>query len=180
MAKDLDNVRIYDGEAGGVWVAPKGTTGPTDLTAPPAGFEELGWISQDGISESAEINAETFRAWQGAKVLRRKITQNDRTFSFQCMEENATIHGLKYRGQAPVVSTGVATTTVTEQTANDTRAWVMDMYDGDIQKRFVIPAGEYEQTGTIQYRNAPTIHEYSVTPIGDYFEITDDPAIAVT
>ena len=28
MAKDRDNVRIYGDDAGGVWVAPKGTTGP--------------------------------------------------------------------------------------------------------------------------------------------------------
>ena len=180
MAKNLANVRVYDGESGGVWVAPKGTSGPTALAVPPVGFVELGWLSEDGVSETAETNSETYRAWQGNKVVRRKVTQNERTFSFQCLEENAATLGLKYRGQVAVVATGVATTTVKDQTAQDTRAWVMDMYDGTVQKRFVIPAGDYELTGTIQYRNAPAVMEFTVTPVGDYMELTNAPAIATT
>lgn len=179
MAKNLDNIRIYDGEAGGVFVAAKGTTGPTDLSAPPAGFDEIGWISEDGIDESLDQTAEVFRAWQGNKVVRRKVTQSDRTFRFQALEENLVTHGLKYRGQLPTVAVDVATTVVKEQTAQDTRAWVFDMIDSaGVHKRFVIPSGDYTMTGTIQYRNSSmTIHEFEVVPTGDYIEITDDPAI---
>ncbi|WP_040281437.1 hypothetical protein [Tessaracoccus massiliensis] len=178
MAKNLENVRIYGDEAGGAWVAPRGTTGPTGLDEPPAGFVEIGWLSEDGIDESLDQNSEPFRAWQGAKIVRRKVTSSDTTFKFQALEENLAVHGLKYRGQEPVVATGVATTTVKDQVASDTRAWVFDMLDGDVHKRYVIPAGDYARTGTIQHRNAAmTIHEFEVTPIGDWFEITDNPAI---
>ena len=178
MAKNLDNIRIYDGEAGGVFVAAKGTTGPTDLSAPPAGFAEVGWVSEDGIEESLDQSSEVFRAWQGNRVVRRKVTQSDRTFKFQALEENLVTHGLKYRGQTPTVAGEVATTVVKDQTAQDTRAWVFDVIDGDVHKRFVIPAGDYTMTGSIQYKgDSMTIHEFEVTPIGDYSEITDDPAI---
>lgn len=178
MAKNLDNIRIYDGEAGAVFVAPKGTTGPTDLTAPPAGFAEVGWISEDGIDESLDQSAEVFRAWQGAKVVRRKVTQSERTFRFQALEENLVTHGLKYRGQTPTIVGEVARTEVKNQTAQDTRAWVFDVLDGDVHKRFVVPSGDYTMTGAIQYRNSSmTIHEFEVTPTGDYIELTNDPAI---
>lgn len=178
MAKNLNNIRIYGDETGAVYVAPKGTTGPTDLSAPAVGFVEVGWISEDGVDETLDQSSEVFRAWQGAKVVRRKVTQSDRTFKFQALEENLVTHGLKYRGQAPTVATGVAKTEVKNQTAQDTRAWVFDLVDGDVTKRFVIPAGDYAMTGTIQYRgNAMTILEFEVTPIGDYIELTDDPAI---
>ena len=181
MAKNISNIHIYGDEAGGVWVAPKGTTGPVDLTAPPVGFAEVGWISEDGISEEASLNANTFRAWQGAKIVKRKISENDRTFSFQALEENAVVRGLKYRGQQAVVTGGVATTTVKDQTANDDRAWIFDMVDGTVTKRFVVPAGSYELSGTTQYTNSDlTVHEFTVTPIGDYFEITNNPALTAT
>lgn len=178
MSKNQDNVRIFGDEAGGVWVAPRGTTGPVDLDELDSAFVELGWLSEDGIDESQSQNAEAYRAWQGAKIVRRKVTTSDTTFRFQCLETNAATNGLKYRGQVAEVSNGVAVTTVKDQTRADTRAWVMDMVDGEITKRYVLPAGDYSVTGTIQHRNAGiTILEVEVTPIGDWFEITDDPAL---
>lgn len=178
MAKNQDNIRIFGDEAGGVWVAPRGTTGPTDLSDPPTEFVELGWLSEDGIDETLSQNSEVFRAWQGAKVVRRKITQSDQTFRFQCLETNAATQGLKYRGVEAEVVGGVATTLVKDQTRADTRSWVLDMVDGEVTKRYVVPAGDYSRTGTIQHRNSGmTIAEYEVTPIGDWFELTDDPAI---
>lgn len=178
MAKNLENVRIYGDEDSAVFVADRGTTGPTGLSEPPATFVEIGWMSEDGVDESLDQNSESYRGWQGAKIVRRKVTSSDRTFKFQAIEENLAVHGLKYRGQEPVVATGVATTTVKDQTKQDTRAWVFDFHDGDVHKRYVVPAGDYVQTGTIQHRNASmTIHEFEVTPIGDWFELTNNPAI---
>ena len=178
MAKNENNIHIYGDEAGAVYVGPKGTTAPEGLAAPAVGFVEIGWISEDGVDEALEQNSEVFRAWQGAKVVRRKVTSSDRTFKFQALEENLATHGLKYRGQAPTVATGVATTTVKNQTAQDTRAWVFDLVDGGVTKRFVIPAGDYTMTGSIQYKgDSMTIHEFEVTPIGDYTEVTNNPAI---
>lgn len=178
MAKIQENVRIYGDEPGGAWVAPRGTVGPTGLDVPPETFDEIGWISEDGIDENVSQNAEVYRAWQGATIVRRKITTNDTTFKFQCLETNAVTNGLKYRGREAAVVGGVATTVVRDQTRADTRSWVFDMVDGEITKRYVVPAGDYAVTGTIQHRNAGiTILEVEVTPLGDWMEITNDPAI---
>lgn len=178
MTKDLSNVRIYGDEDGAVWVAPKGATGPVDLSAPGVGFDEIGWISEDGVSLDGDSDAFTGRAWQGAKIVRRKVTRNDRTFKFQALETNLVTHGMRFRGQTPTVAGGVAVTKVTNQTANDDRAWVFDFVDGDITDRYVIPAGSYMRSGSVVYRSSDmTVYEFEVTPLGDYDHITNDPAI---
>jgi hypothetical protein len=178
MAKALANIRIYGDDAGGVWVAAKGTTGPTTLAAPGVGFSEIGWISEDGISQERSQDATSFRAWQGGQVVRRKITNTEDTFSFQALETNAVTHGLMFRGQTPTIATGVATTVVQNQSVTDERAWVFDMVDGTVTKRYVIPSGAYELSGTIVARNDEmTVHEFTVTPQGAYFHITNAPAI---
>ena len=169
MAKNIENIRIYGDDTSGVWVAPKGTTGPTDLTAPPVGFVELGWLSEDGVDEAVSQDSTTYRAWQGAQIVRKKISSSDSTFKIQCLEENAATMGLRYRGEAFVTTTGVAKVTVKNQTKQDDRAWVIDAVDGDTTKRYVIPNGAYEMTGTIPHRNGGiSMLEFTITPQGDY------------
>lgn len=182
MAKNQSNAHIYGDEAGGVWVAPKGTTPPVALAAPAAGWEECGWIHEDGIEESAEVESNVFRAWQGAKVIKRKISSNDRTFVFKAYEENAVTYGLKYRGQVPVVTgvgkAAVATITVKDQTVTDERAFLFDVVDGDVTKRFLVPSGAHEVSGSSTYSNGDiTVLEITVTPTDDYFEVTNNPAL---
>jgi hypothetical protein len=178
MAKNLAAIHVYGDQTSSVFVGPKGTTGPTTLATPVSPFVEVGWISEGGVTQSRSQDATSFRAWQGAQVVRRKITSTEDTFSFQALEENAVTHGLLYRGQVPVVATGVATTTITNQSVVDDRAWVIDLIDGSVTKRFVIPSGSHELTGDVVYSNGDlTVYEFTVTVQGDYFELTNAPAV---
>jgi hypothetical protein len=181
MAKNPDNARIYGGEDSGVYVAPKGTTGPTGLAAP-TGFTELGWLSEDGISFERSEDVTTHRAFQGATIIRRAKTSVEDTFTFQCLEETATVLGLYYAGQEPVVSgtgeSAIATITVKEQTKVDERAFVVDLYDGDVHKRYVIPRASIG-VGSIAHSNSDiTVYEFTCTIQGDYSIITNSPAVA--
>lgn len=178
MAKTLANVRIYGDDDSAVFVAPSGTTVPTTLAAPGGTFDELGWLSEDGVDHSRASEATSFKAWQGGAVVRRKKVSVEETFKFQCLEETAVVLGLVYAGQEPVIATGVATITVEDQTASDDRAWVLDMYDGDVQKRHAIPSGVAELTGTIPHKNdAMTIYEFTLTTQGTWYLLTDNPAV---
>lgn len=169
MAKDRDNIRIYGDDASGVWVADKGTTGPTTLAAPGVGFSEVGWISEDGIDLDRDANVAEFTGWQGGTVVRRKKTSVKDTFKFVCLEETALTMGLAYAGVAPTTATGVDTYAITNQTASDERAWVADFVDDTITKRLVVPSGEAELTGTISHKNSDmTMLEFTVTIYGDY------------
>jgi len=177
MAKDLANVRIYGDESSGVHVAAKGTTAPVDL-ATPTGFTEVGWLSEDGVDLDRNEDSATFNAWQGGKVVRKKTTSVDDTFKFQALEENATTVGLFYKGQAPVVTGGVAKITVTNQILSDERAWVVDFVDGAVTKRLVIPNGEVTGRASVPHKNTDmSIYEFTVTIYGDYFIYSNAPSL---
>jgi hypothetical protein len=169
VAKDRANIRIYGDDASGVWVAPKGTTGPTTLAAPGVGFAEVGWLSEDGIDLDRDQNIAEFNAWQGGTLVRSKKTSVKDTFKFVCLEETAATLGLYYAGVTPTTATGVDTFAITNQTASDERAWVADMVDGTITKRLVVPSGEITGVATIGHKNSDmTMYEFTVTIYGDY------------
>lgn len=177
MAKVYDNIRIYGDADSGVWVAPKGTTLPTDLGALDAEFTELGWLSEDGISVDRSEEATTHRAYQGGAIVRRKKTSVEDSFTFQCLEETATTLGLYYAGQAPTVADGVAKIEVKNQTATDERAWVVDVVDGSVKKRYVVPVGTVS-TGSVVHSNSEmTVYEFTVTIQGEYEVYTNSPGV---
>lgn len=176
MAKVYDNIRIYGDLDSGVYVAPKGTTLPTDLDTP-ADFTELGWLSEDGISVDRSEEATTHRAYQGGTIVRRKKTSVEDSFTFQCLEETATVLGLYYAGATPTVQDGVAKIEVKNQTRTDERAWVVDVVDGNVKKRYVVPVGTVS-TGSVVHSNSEmTVYEFTVTIQGDYEVITNSPGV---
>lgn len=82
---------------GGVYVAPKGTTLPTDATtALDQAFKSLGYISEDGLVNSVETDTETIKAWGGDTVL-SGLTSFMETFTVNLIETNIdtlkTIYG---------------------------------------------------------------------------------------
>jgi len=169
MAKDRDNVRIYGDDASGVWVADKGTTGPTSLAAPGVGYEEVGWLGEDGVDLDRSEDVSEFKAWQGGSTLRKKVTSQEDSFKFVALEETALTMGLYYKGVTPTTATGVDTYVIADQAASDERAWVVDLVDGDITKRYVISSGEVTGRETVPHKNSDlTMYSYTVTIYGDY------------
>lgn len=179
--KNPDNARFYGDLASAVYVAPKGTTGPTTLAAP-VGFEELGWLSEDGITFDRDEDSTVLRAYQGATVIRRKTNSVDDSFTFQCLEETATVLGLYYKGQEPTVTgtgaSAVARINLSDQARQDDRAFVVDVVDGDIVKRHVIPNGSVG-AGSLTYSNGDaTVYEFTVSINGDgAYILTNSPAV---
>lgn len=175
MAKSLADVLSYGGTNSGVWVAPKGSTLPTTLAAPTTPLVEVGWLSEDGIEFARSEDRQVFRAHQGGTVVKRKTTSVDDSFKFQCLETTAVTLGLLYKGQTPTVATGVATIAVTNQTATDERAWVIDeVADDGTTMRYAIPVGSAETTASVVYKtDEMTVYEFTVGVNGDYTVITD-------
>ena len=59
--------------AGAVFVAPTGTTLPTDATtALGTAFKELGYVSEDGVTNNNSPESENVKAWGGDTVLIRR------------------------------------------------------------------------------------------------------------
>jgi hypothetical protein len=186
VAKNVDNVRVYGDIDSAVWVAAKGTTAPTDpTTAPGAGFVELGWLGEDGMTEMREVDTDQKRAWQGAAIVRTVRTSDTRRFKFVCLETNKTTIGLTRPGSTPSTAAGVTTTSVKAYTGSDKRAWIIDQRDGSVDNRKVVPDGEVVEMGDITGQNGELVaYEVTVECYPDssgvlYIEYSNDPAVAV-
>lgn len=191
MAKNRDNVRAYGDELSGVWVADKGTTAPTTPTAVPAtGWEELGWLSDDGVTEMHSVDSSAKRAWQGGATVRTIKSGDSRKFKFVMWETTALTMGLLRPGSSATTATGVTTTHVKTFLGQDIRAWIIDTVDdngsGDvIHTRKIIPTGEVVDVADIKFNSQDvTAFEVTVECYPDtngvlYDELTDDPALAV-
>jgi hypothetical protein len=109
VSKNYDNIRVYADDATAVWLAPKGTVMPTTLEAPGAAFEEVGWLSEDGITEGRSVEVTKVKAFQGGKTVRSRPKSTERTLKFTALETKLqTLRA--YLG-------GTVTTTVTGQAA---------------------------------------------------------------
>lgn len=186
MAKNIDAIRVYGDISSSVYVADKGTTAPTTPTGPPGtGWTEVGWISDDGLTETRDLNSDQKRAWQGGALVRTVRSSDSRSFKFVAWETNAVTVGLTRPGSTPTTTTGVTHTSVKAFTGSDIRAWIIDLIDGAIHTRKIIPAGEVTDQGDIKANNGDIVgYELTVEAYPDtngvlYEEYTDDPNVAV-
>lgn len=180
MTKNQANIRIYGDDDDAVWTAPKGTTLPTDLSAPAAPFEELGWLGEDGINIEQSFTRNKFNAHQGGALVRGKNSGLERTFAFACLEETATVLGLYYPGLTGVTTGGVTRFQIPAGARSNERAWIVDTYDGEVQKRLVVDVGEVAETGTVAHTNSGlTIYEFTVDIIGDFELISNASGLVV-
>lgn len=109
MAKENPNVRVYADSNYAVWTAPLGTTPPTTLppTAPGAGYIEAGLLTDAGISEAHNYNETKIYDLAGSLV-RIARNQEERPWTFECLEENAIEAGLRYPGTTLTTTGGTA------------------------------------------------------------------------
>lgn len=149
---------------GGVYVAPKGTTIPTDATtALPAAFVCLGYVSEDGVSNSNEIEINDIKEW-GGNVVYSSITGMTDTFGFSLIEsKNADVLKAVYGDSAVTVGNdGEITVNVKIETPQE-KVWVFELaLRGGGAKRIVIPSGAVTSRDEITY-NASDAIAYGIT-----------------
>lgn len=148
---------------GAVYRAPKGTTLPTDATTALAeAFVDMGYISEDGVTNSNSPSTEKVSAWGGQVVL---IVSTDKPDTFQLtFIEALNANVLQTAYGADNVTTGTGTISVIAN-AKDTGEYVYvidQALRGGAMKRIVIPAGALSALGDIVYRDNEPIG-YQVT-----------------
>lgn len=176
-----DNARIYGGDLDSVWVGELGAVMPADNgIVVPDNHENIGWLSDDGLSFGHNDNTETFNGHQGGRVVRKKVTTSEDTFKFTALETTLLTFGLIHDIKSHTTTGGVSRLKVTgAKKANDRRSWIVDRWDGDIWYRYLIPSGETgERPEEVVSNSEITMYEHTVTVYGGYEVLTNDPAMA--
>jgi hypothetical protein len=142
VANDADNVRVALN--GSVYIAPKGTTAPADLTtAWPAGWVDLGYLSDDGVEMSYSTESEDINAWQSLSPVRKVLTGVDMTLGFTAIELTTSTMTLYFPSATMSdVSGTVHKLSIPAAPSPDERAIGLEWVDGDITNRLIIARGE--------------------------------------
>ena len=167
---DATKVSVGKPKVGGAihW-APIGSTLPTSATAAlDAAFVELGYVSEDGLTNNNSPESDTVKAWGGDTVLNLQTDRPD-TFALTLLESLNTDVLKTIYGSSNVIVDGSGNITV-KATAGEmpSGAWVFDMIlKGGRAKRIVVPNGTISELGEIVYKDDEAVG-YNVT-------ITDVP-----
>lgn len=156
--------------AGAVSVAPLTTTLPTTADgALDAAFANLGYVSEDGLTNSNSAEMDQVKAWGGDVVLDLQTGKSD-NFQLTLIEAiNEDVWKAIY-GAANVTGTLANGYTVkADATELPYQAWVIDMVlKGGILKRIVIPNGKITEVGDITYRDNEAVgYEITISALPD-------------
>jgi len=150
---------------GAVFVAPKGTTLPTDATTAldENEFTCLGFVSEDGLENQNEMDVSEIKAWGGSIVYRslNGLTDN---FVLKLIEsENEDVLKTVY-GDNNVTVDGSGNIKVDIKAEDpQEKVWVFDLaLRGNRAKRIVIPDGAITSRDAITYNDSDAI-AYGIT-----------------
>jgi hypothetical protein len=161
---------------------------PTSATATlSADYKALGYVSEDGLTNSNSPDTDIIKAWGGDPVLPIQNGKED-TFQMTLIEVlNADVLKAVY-GTANVTGTIDSGITVKANSAEAEEAcWVIDMVlRGGVLKRVVIPDGKITEIGDIEYTDEDAVgYEITVSASPDsagqtHYEYIAKPATTTT
>lgn len=150
-------------------------TMPTDATtALAAAFKQVGYISEDGVTNNIDKETESIKAWGGDIVLVTQTGQEDK-FTFKMIEGLndevlKTIFGSDNVTVVAASGNDPKTISVAVNMADEEEgAWVINMVTrGNNAKRIVIPRAMVTELGEIAYTDADAIgYEVTLTAMKD-------------
>lgn len=152
-----DNVTAAKPKVGGaMYVAPAGTELPTDATTALAtAFKSLGYISEDGLTNSNSPESDDIKAWGGDIVL-TPITGRPDTYSVKLIESlNVDVLKMVYGDDNVTGTLGTGITVKANATDLEEHPIVVDMIlRNGVLKRICIPSAKVSEIGEIVYTDA--------------------------
>lgn len=155
--------------SGAVYRAPLKTPLPTAADEElNEAFKEMGFVSDDGVTNSNSANSEQVYAWGGTPVM---TTQSEKTDAWKAKfieALNAEVLKATY-GDNNVTVTGSLITIKAGATQLSPASYVVDMImAGGALKRVVIPVGSLSEVGDIVYKdNEPVGYELTLEAMDD-------------
>ena len=160
MANDAKNVTTGKPmTTGAVFRAPLSTALPADVNAKlEDAFKCLGYVSDDGISNSSAPDTDTVKAWGGDPVL---YTNNGREDTFQLTLIEATNSEVLKTIYNDSNVSGDLTSGITVRVNSDDAeeaVYVIDLIlKGGLRKRIVIPDAKLTDLGEITYNDSDPV-----------------------
>lgn len=141
MPKETDQIVV--GANGTVRVAPTGTTEPADISvAFAAGWVDLGYCSEDGVTFADARTLEKIPVWQLFYPARQIITERDFTVNFTLRQFNGPQLEFAFGGATVTAdSAGKYRLVPPSPEVIDTRKLAIEWLDGTKTYRLIIPKG---------------------------------------
>lgn len=138
--------------AGGIFAGDPDDTLPVDATtALGVDFDNLGLVSEDGLTNSIEVDSENIVEWGGNTVLTIKTSRSE-TFAWTFIETNALVLSEVYGPQNVVVGAADALTVIHNADDLPRRAYIFEiLMTGNKVKRIVVPNGQITEIGDVVY-----------------------------
>lgn len=153
---------------GGVLTGPIGSVLPTDVTTAPAvGIVAVGYISDDGVSETMNRDTDKIKAW-GGDVVKIVQTEHSVTYEYTMIEYLSELVNREVYGEANVVATPATASTGNQLAVKVTAdqlphaVRILEIKDGDARVRIVLPDSQITEVGDITYQDGALI-AYPVT-----------------
>lgn len=155
---------------GAIHVAPKGTSLPTTTSESlAAGFKDLGYCSDDGLTNGTNLEVQKIKAWGGDTVLVIQSSKED-TFTFKLIEvKNVEVLSFVYGSSNVSGDLDSGITINVNNTDVEEVSIVIDMIMSDnTAKRIVIPTAKISEVSDIVYGDEEAVgYETTVDCIPD-------------
>jgi hypothetical protein len=150
--------------SGAVYVAPIGTTLPTDATtALDNAFVCLGYVSEDGLENNNDMDVSAIKAW-GGMIVYRSLNELDDNFVLTLIEsENTDVLKAVYGSNNVTVDASGNVTVAVKADDPEENVWVFELaLRNSRAKRIVIADGAITAREAITYNDSDAVG-YGIT-----------------
>lgn len=167
---DPTEVQMGVNNACGIYVAPEGTPGPTDLTSPWASpWSCLGYISDDGPTVGQSTDSTSITPWQSVVPIRTIVTGRTVTLHFIMWQINPLTLSLYFDADAPAIdASGMIDMAIPSAGHSHVYAVGIDSVDNDRVFRIYFTRSNLSDVGDMQIQRGAAIPlETTLTALDD-------------
>lgn len=156
--------------SGAIFRAPLGTTLPTDATTTlNSAFVQLGYVSDDGLTNTNSPETDDVKAWGGDVVMTLQTEKKDewQVTLIEALSKDVLTAVYGSDNVSGTLATGIAVQANSDEA--EEAAWVFDMVlRGGVLKRVVLPDAKVGEVGDIVYKDDEAVgYELTLTALPD-------------